>query len=257
MRYAGTVLPILRDSRERLMEEWGLAEVLEYKDESAASAVTKLDIEIEHTVSKKLASSFPDIVFVGEEAGGDRKAERFWLMDPIDGTAHYIRGLPLCTSMLALVENGKVVFGAIYDFVNDRMYFAEKGEGAFCDDVRMSVSSRQLSNAYIGFETHYEHPGNLEFFNKLRTRSTVVRTITAGWELAMVAAGKLDARICYDPYGCDYDYAPGTLLVAEAGGVVANIASISYDYTNLDFIAANPVIFDELTRGKDALFPLV
>src|SRR6185503_10912855 len=202
MKYAG-VLPILRSSRERLMEEWGLAEVLEYKSENAASAVTKLDIEIEDIISKKLSAVFPDIPFVGEEAGGDRNAQRFWLMDPIDGTAHYIRGLPLCTSMLALIENGQVVFGAVYDFVRDNMYFAEKGEGAFCDDVRIAVSSRPLKSAYVGFETHYEDSDDLGYFNKLRSRTTVVRTITAGWELAMVAAGKLDGRVCYHPYGED------------------------------------------------------
>ena len=80
--------------------------------------------------------------------------------------------------------------------------------------------------------------------------------ISAGFEYAMVASGKLDARISLDPYGKIWDFAPGSLLVAEAGGVVANIGSKGYDYRNFNFIAANPVIYKELTEGKNPLFPI-
>ncbi|RJQ37810.1 hypothetical protein C4552_00230 [Candidatus Parcubacteria bacterium] len=72
----------------------------------------------------------------------------------------------------------------------------------------------------------------------------------------LVAEGKLDARIAFDPWGYDYDFASGVLLIAEAGGRVTNIGSTTYDYRNTNFIAANPVIFEELTKGPDAIFPL-
>lgn len=62
----------------------------------------------------------------------------------------------------------------------------------------------------------------------------------------MVASGKLDARIQFDPWGYDYDFAAGSLLVAEAGGVVTNINSSEYDYRNLDFIAASPKVYKGL-----------
>jgi len=74
------------------------------------SVVTKLDTDVEEFVSDELTKIYPDIGFVGEEHGGNREAARFWIMDPIDGTGHFIRGLPFCTSMIALVEDGHVNF---------------------------------------------------------------------------------------------------------------------------------------------------
>ena len=62
----------------------------------------------------------------------------------------------------------------------------------------------------------------------------------------MVACGKLDARVGFDPYGKDYDFASGALLVAEAGGIVTNIHKDTYDYRDINHIAGNPVIYEEL-----------
>lgn len=256
MEYSGKVLPIMRGTRDILMASWGKAEVVDQKNETSWSVVTKTDLDIEEYAAQALKSAFPEIVFEGEERGGARDSQRFWLMDPIDGTAHYVRGTGLCTSMLALIEEGRVIFSAIYDFVNDSMYWAEKGRGAFCNERKLQVSMRSLADAYIGFETRREKPANVALYDALSKKTSVVRTMTAGWEHAMVASGRFDARICYDPYGSDYDYAPGTLLISEAGGVVQNIGSSSYDYRNYDFIAANPVVFKELTEGADALFPV-
>ena len=83
-----------------------------------------------------------------------------------------------------------------------------------------------------------------------------LKFMCAGHEFAMVASGKLEGRIMYDPYGFDYDFAPGSLLVSEAGGVVTNIGSDKYDYRNLNSIAANPKLHQALTEGEGALFPL-
>ncbi len=257
MQYRDSVLPILRGLRPRLMENWGKSPVVNNKGGGAADVVTALDIEVEKTTREALAKIYPDITFVGEENGGDRSAARFWIMDPIDGTAHYVRGLPFCTSMIALIEDGRVNFAAIYDFVGDNVYWAERGAGAFCNDTRLHVSDRDLGSAYFAWETHIEKPDNYERLMKFRHNQIVLlKTVTAGWEFAMVAAGKIEGRICFDPHGQDYDYAPGTLLVEEAGGVVANLGATTYDYRNLDFIASNPIIYKKLTSGPNALFPI-
>lgn len=256
MQYRDNVLPILRGLRPRLMEHWGNAPIVHNKGGGAADVVTELDIEVEQTTRAALDKIYPDITFVGEESEGDRSTARFWLMDPIDGTAHYVRGLPFCTSQIALIENGRVNFAAIYDFVNDHMYWAERGGGAFRDDTRLHVSNREIGNAYFAWETHIEKQTNYEQLMLLIGKVVFFKTVTAGWEFAMVAAGKLDGRICFDPHGQDYDYAPGTLLVEEAGGVVTNLGTTTYDYSNLNFIATNRSIYKELTSGGNALFPL-
>src|SRR4029078_7839963 len=98
-------------------------------------------------------------------------AERLWLVDPIDGTAHFIRGLPFCTTMLALIEDVTVTFSAIYDFVNDIMYYAERGRGSYQDGKRIRVSGRPLADSYIGWETHIDKPENMQKVLKLRKTS--------------------------------------------------------------------------------------
>lgn len=256
MNYSEKVIPILRQLRPVVLPHWGSAEVIGKKSDSATDVVTEVDVEVEKIASKGLTEIYPDIEFVGEEQGGNRGAKRFWLMDPIDGTGHYIRGLPFCTTMIALIEDGQVNFSAIYDFLNDNMYWAERGKGAFRDNDRLQVSNRTLAQSYIGWEIRRDKKENDEIFSELRKRAVLFKSVSAGWEYAMIAAGKLDARICFDPYGKDYDFSPGSLLVSEAGGVVANLNSDSYDYRNTNFIAANPIIYKELTSGNNPLFPL-
>jgi len=257
MDYENKVLPILKKTRNILISNWGVAEIVGQKNDSIVSIVTKTDIDVENFVSEELKRVYPEINFVGEESGGNRHSKKFWLMDPIDGTNHYVRGLPFCTSMVALIENNVIKFSAIYDFVNDHMYWAEKDKGAFRDGVKLAVSNRSLKNALIGWETHIDKEHNKKKIDGLYSKSILLKILSSGWEYAMIASGKIDARIAFDPYGHDYDFAPGALLVKEAGGVVANIGSGGYDFRNTDFIAANPIIYKELTGGPGALFPIV
>ena len=256
MEYKKIVFPLLEKAGEELKRQFGNAEVIHRKSDDAADVVTDLDRKTEEFLTTQLRKAFPSIGFFGEEFGGDKDGERFWLCDPIDGTAHFVRGLPFCTTMLALVEDGNVVFSVIYDFVKGDFYWAAKGKGAWKNKEQMHVSNRSLKEGYVSFETNFQkRKVNVQKYLELSNKTILLHTISAGFEYAMVAAGKLDARISLDPYGGVWDFAPGPLLVSEAGGVVANIGSKRYDYRNFDFIAANPLIYRELTEGKNALFP--
>lgn len=256
MSLAEEALSIVRSTRALSFPQWGKAEAVEKKGSDAGSVVTELDRSIEKYLETELHKLDPDALFVGEEFGGDRSAEKFWLCDPIDGTGLYIRGMLGCTTMLARVEAGQVVFSAVYDFVNDVMYHAELGQGAFANGLPMRVSDRSLDDAYITWETHINKPENLSLYLKLSARVIGLKMMNAGYRAALVASGKLEACICFDPHGKDFDFAPGALLISEAGGVVANIGANSYDYRNLDFIAANPNVYRALTSGPDAIFPV-
>jgi len=256
MNFSEQVLPIVRNVREILLPHWGKAEVIRNKAKRATDVVTEFDVKVEAYLISELIKIDPSIKFVGEEGGGSRKADRFWLIDPIDGTSHFVRGLPFCTTMLALIENGEISFSAIYDFVNDKMYWAEKGRGAFEGKNKISVSSRGVENAYIGCEVNTSNEKNKEILMQIRNKMPTLQTISAGYEYILVATGMIEGRIQYEPYGHDYDFTPGSLLVAEAGGIVRNIGSNSFDYNNLNSIAANPNIYKELTEGENAIFPI-
>lgn len=244
------VLSVVRSTRPILLPHFGVAKAINHKSAYDSSAVTKLDIEVEEFLKKELKSVAPDISFVGEEGGGDRMKERFWLVDPIDGTGNFIRGVPVCTVMLALIEDGAVTLSAIYDFVNDRLYWAKRGVGAFRNQDPIRVSDREMSHAWLSFEVNMLDYDFGDVFLELfkESKGHIYKTLTAGWEYAMIAEGTLDGRACFQPFGNDYDFASGSLLISEAGGIVRNIGSETYDYRNLNHIAANPKVFVALSR---------
>jgi myo-inositol-1(or 4)-monophosphatase len=219
--------------------------------------VTHLDREVETLLAKRLLAFDPTIGFRGEEHGVHTHADRTWLVDPIDGTTHFIRGLPFCTTMVALIDDGQVMLSVIYDFIRQDMYWAIRGEGAYCNDQPIHVSQRPLNEALLAFETNKSHPGNAELLAAIDNAAYAhFQSVCAGFDMIMVAAGKLEGRLAKDGYGADWDFAAGSLLVSEAGGIVANIGKTTYDYRNHDYLMTNPIVYKELTEGPDALFPL-
>jgi fructose-1,6-bisphosphatase/inositol monophosphatase family enzyme len=216
------------------------------KPGSATNVVTTLDVETEERLAEALQTFDPGITVCGEELGGDRKGT-FWLIDPIDGTGHFVRGIPLCTTMVALVDDDRPVAAIIYDFVRDRMYHAALGQGAYVNDEPIHVSDRNLSASYLSVEIDTSKGDNLTMFRTLQSHTVMFNSLNAGWEYAMIAEGRLEGRLCLDPFGNDYDYAPGALLVSEAGGAASNIGSTSYRVSDTNVIIANPVVHAEVT----------
>ena len=223
----------------------------------AKNLVTLLDLETEQFLYDRFYAFDSTIGFRGEEMGVRKDSPMTWLVDPIDGTTHFIRGLPFCTTMVALVRNHQVILSVIHDFVHNDTYWAIKGQGAYKNEIQISVSTRPLSECLFCFETNLRVNDNMNTYLKLRKESSILNTLSGGFEFAMVASGKRDGRIAKDPFGDDYDYAPGSLLVAEAGGIVRNIGKTNYDYRNHDYIAANPVAYQQLTTGPGSVFPTV
>lgn len=218
--------------------------------------VTELDRKTEVFLAAKFKEFDPTIGFRGEEFGVTSDSDRTWLVDPIDGTTHFVRGLPFCTTMVALIDNGQIVLSVIYDFVNQDTYWAITGEGAYKNQTRLHVSDRPLRQSLLSYETNSKQPGNLDLWLTLRDKTNYIQTMNCGYEFAMIASGKLDGRIAKDPYGKDWDFAPGSLLVAEACGIVANLGKSTYDYTDHDYLMTNQHVYDELTHPVTGLFPV-
>lgn len=221
--------------------------------DGVSGVVTELDRKTEHYLAKELGRFDSGIAFRGEEFGGNSQ-DTTWLVDPIDGTAHFIRGIPFCTIMVALVEENKVVMSVIHDIANNDTYWAVKGQGAYRNSERIRVSNRSLKQGLVSFETKLAKQENRQAYLEMSSLTALLSTVNSGYEFTMVASGKFDGRIGIDPYGEDWDIAPGSLLVAEAGGIVRNIGSDTFDYRNHNYLAVNPVIFEELTSNNKALF---
>ncbi len=209
------------------------------------SSLTELDMQVEKELIATIKSADSTVGFFGEEYGQQGSTDRFWTIDPIDGTEAFIRGLPFCTNMLAYIDHGEVQAAVIYNFVLDEYYQAIKGQGATCNGVPIHVSKRDISHACIEFEIRHTEQADRDMYFELPKFSTV-KFSAAGFGFCQVARGSTEARVSYNAYGKIWDYAPGSLLVAEAGGIVANVGHDKYTYENRDLIASNAVVHGKL-----------
>ena len=241
-----SVAPIIEEAGVELAKNFGKVEAVAFKKESFGSAVTELDRKTEQFLKDRLSAAHPDIEFFGEEFGGNNAAERFWLVDPIDSTGTFIRGLPFSTTMIALIQEGEAAFSIIYNFVTKEMYSATKGEGATLNGTPIHVSDRPLKQSNVYLETNRRKEENVKRFLKITEKYGLHDTHAAGFQFCQVAAGRMEAYICFDGFGEDWDYAPGALLVKEAGGIVTNIGSDDYDYRNHNFIAGSKLVYEDL-----------
>ena len=160
-----------------------------------------------------------DIPILGEEYGGDIANGKYWVIDPIDGTANYFRGLDECCVSIALMENDEALIGVIYNFNNDQMYTAVKNHGAFLNNTKISVSdiaSRDKASITTGFPASESIESSMNFLENLKGWKKVRMFGSAALSCAYVASGKCDYYAEKGVYL--WDIAAGICLVKEAGG---------------------------------------
>ncbi|MET1033106.1 MAG: inositol monophosphatase [Candidatus Saccharimonadales bacterium] len=237
---------LLQELRPQLLEAHG---AIEHKIKDDKTVVTQMDLLVEERLKAALSELAPDIAFSGEETGTDYDQKTFWLVDPIDGTESFVRGLPFSTNMIALIDDGEPVLSVIYNFFLDEYYLAIKGHGATCNGHPIHVSDRPMKRANVVSGSGFGKAGLTETNDRLRKQVAAMSGMNAsGFEMSAIARGALDGRITWNPSGKAWDFAPGALLIQEAGGRVENIGAKGYDYRNLQFIASNPLIFDDLMK---------
>lgn len=184
--------------------------------------VTVADRRAEETIKNELASAFPKDGFVGEETGGAPSAGGYWVVDPIDGTSNYIRGLRHWGVSAAYVARGAVQIGAIFDAANDRVYFATRGGGAFRDGapIRVSaVSDPAQTLPIVGYSRRTSFDDYQAMTRRLHEMGMDYRLIgSAAVGLVRVADGIAD--LYYERHLNSWDALAGALIAQEAGAVV-------------------------------------
>jgi len=160
-----------------------------------------------------------DIQILGEEYGGDIADGKYWVIDPIDGTANYFRGLDECCVSIALMEGNEALIGVVYNFNNNQMYTAIKGHGAFLNNEKISVSdiaSKSKASITTGFPASESIESSMNFLEDIKGWKKVRMFGSAALSCAYVASGKCDY---YSEKGVYlWDIAAGICLVKEAGG---------------------------------------
>jgi myo-inositol-1(or 4)-monophosphatase len=211
---------------------------------------TEIDRLAETAIIRRLRAAYPSHAFTGEESGDSGASAFRWIVDPLDGTVNYVHGFPYYAVSLALEVNGKIALGVVADPVRKEFFTAVAGRGAYLNGKRLRVSSCQgLELAVVGtvvppprFAGMEEY---LEYFCRVaRTCAGVRRAGAAALDLAYVAAGRLDGFFVVSLHA--WDIAAGSLLVAEAGGAVADLDGAGDPLRTNRLVAANPVLLPEI-----------
>ena len=181
--------------------------------------VSIADRAVEDCIRERFAAAFPEDGILGEEGGGE-VSDRFWLIDPIDGTANFLRGVPFWCVALAYVVDGAPALGLIYDPILDQLFAGRRGAGATCNGRPMQVSAvSELGKATVavGYSVREPHEKVLSVLDRtLGEGATFKGYGSCAMALALVADGRLDAF--YEAHINAWDCLGGILLVEEAGG---------------------------------------
>ncbi len=226
---------VFRNFRPLILERAGKTAHTAKQD---GSPVTDTDMEVELAAQAELARRCPGVPIYGEETGyGSDLPAAFWLIDPIDGTKSFLDGTPSFTNMAVLIEDGEAVTSIIYNPSTDAMYLARKGQGAYKNGERLDLTAIPLPPvAYC----------KARFFtglNDILKPSGVTcdnGPEGGGHGFTMVVDGLSAARFNLHSRGHAHDYAPGALLVSEAGGVIVPIQDTTYVYDSRSFVACHP-----------------
>ena len=181
--------------------------------------VTAMDREVERFIRAAITARFPGDAIIGEEEGGGG-GDRLWLIDPIDGTANYARGLPHYCVSIGYLESGVPTLGAIYDPSHDWLYAAARGEGAWRDGERLAVSATAdvgAATVECGWSTRRPTADYLALVGRVLGSGAAMRRAGSGaLGLVDVAAGRVEAYC--ELHINAWDCAAGIVLVREAGG---------------------------------------
>jgi myo-inositol-1(or 4)-monophosphatase len=190
----------------------------------AGDYVTSVDRESEEAIRDFLERATPDIPVLAEESGGER-GDRFWVVDPLDGTTNFLLGFPIVAVSIALIEEGRPVAGAVRGPLLGLSFSSARGQGSWSGSERLQVSRRPPERAIIAmafpFRAKTLMPRYTAALEEVLARTEDVRRAgAASLDLAWVAAGVFDGYLELNL--SIWDVAAGALLVEEAGGVVTD-----------------------------------
>jgi histidinol-phosphatase len=187
-----------------------------------ASPVTEADRGAEQIARELIETRFPHDGILGEEFGSVRPgASRRWILDPIDGTRTFVRGVPLFGCLLAVEDDNEAVVGVMYFPALDETVYGAVGEGAWWNGRRALVSDvTSFDNALLlttSVESIELNPARSSGWNRLRARAGMTRTWGDCYGHALVATGRAEAML--DPIMNIWDSAPIKPIIEEAGGI--------------------------------------
>jgi myo-inositol-1(or 4)-monophosphatase len=222
-----------------------------------ANVVTDVDVLAEKVALELLRHEYPNFGILSEESeplAGDSRYT--WVVDPLDGSRNYASGIPHVAVVVALALDDEVVLGVTYDPIRDELYTAEKGQGAYLNDVRISVSPREMiADCLLGFDMGYVDEKAVMALDMIKALWPGMQSIrimgSSALGLAYAACGRVD--IYFHHHLAPWDIASGLLLVSEAGGRVADRRGNAASLENESVIASSPHLLEAFLTATEGL----
>jgi|RhiMetdeSRZDD1v2_1073273.scaffolds.fasta_scaffold08320_15 myo-inositol-1(or 4)-monophosphatase len=224
---------------------------LKIESKGVQNFVSEADRLCEQTISGAIAAAFPNDSIIGEEHGVlDRGKEALWVIDPIDGTTNFLRGLPLWCVSIAVISDNEPVAGIIYNPVMGELHSARRGGGAWLNGTPIKVSSvTSLEQARIGLAFSYRR--NLEQHVRVvsacfEANCEFTRLGSSALGMAYSADGRLDGF--WASHAFAWDVAAGIIIMREAGGWVSDFMADEALNAGNTILAAPPSLVPKLQK---------
>lgn len=214
-------------------------------EKGANDYVTNIDKNAEASIIEVIRKAYPEHTIIGEESGAleGNDSDVQWVIDPLDGTTNFVKGLPHFAVSIAIRVKGRTEVGVVYDPIRNELFTAVRGEGAKLNEFRLRLDNKnELTGAVLAtgfpFKATKHMPAHFNMLEALITEcADFRRTGSAALDLAYVAAGRVDGyfEIGIKPWDC----AAGDLIVREAGGIVCDFVG-GHSYLKSGNIVAAP-----------------
>lgn len=246
---------VLADAADSATMERFKALDLKVETKPDMTPVSEADKSAEELIRSSLQRARPRDAVLGEEFGSEGSGPRRWVIDPIDGTKNYVRGVPVWATLIALMERGeggdRPVVGMVSAPALGRRWWAAEGLGAYTgrslsSATRISVSKvNRLADASLGYSSlsGWEERGKLPGFLELTRACWRTRGYGDFWPYMMVAEGSVD--LCAEPELSLWDMAANAVIVQEAGGRFTGLDGKPGPHSG-DAAASNGLLHDEL-----------
>ena len=241
-----------RKASKTLIRDFGEVENLQVSIKGPGDFVSASDKKVEKILIEELQKARPNYSILSEEIGKIDNDDSFrWIIDPIDGTANFLHGIPHFAISVGLEHNKEIICGIVYDPIKDEMFVAEKGNGSYLNNQRIRVSSRSKLEDCIIFtggprkESKDREMALSEYKNFSSKVLIPIRKLgSAALDLAYVSAGRCDG---FWQRGLNYwDIAAGIILVKESGGFITDFKGENEYVQNKTIVVANSKINKEM-----------
>jgi myo-inositol-1(or 4)-monophosphatase len=237
------VIKIAKEAGYIIREGFGTSFSIEFKT-NESNLVTGIDKASEKLITEFIKKKYPSHSILAEESGEvNNSSEYTWVIDPLDGTTNFAHGLPIFSVSIGVQKNGTTTAGVVYDVMQDIVYSADSGGGAFANGKKISVSTNdKLSRSVLvtGFPYNIaENPENA--LNKFTALTRVARGIrrlgSAAIDICYTARGVFDGF--WEVYLHPWDVCAGKLILEEAGGLVTGFYGEEINIFSKKILATN------------------